>query len=146
MTALRLGTLLILLGLASGAGAQELASLTVVTETGEHPFSVEVADSPMERSRGLMYRRELAADHGMIFDFGTEQPASFWMKNTYVSLDMIFIRADGTVANVAENTEPLSVETVQSTEPVRYVLELVAGSADAIGLKAGDRVEYTPGS
>jgi uncharacterized membrane protein (UPF0127 family) len=95
-----------------------------------------------DRARGLMFRRSLAPDRGMLFDFARVEPVSMWMKNTYVSLDMIFIRPNGTVARVAENTEPLSTRTVSSGEPVLAVLEVVAGTAKRLGIKPGDRVEH----
>ena len=87
-----------------------------------------------------MYVRELPPDTGMLFIFEQPQFASFWMHNTYLSLDLIFIAADGTVVNIAAGTRPLSFDPIVSTAPVRYVLELVAGAAAKIGLKPGDRI------
>ncbi len=115
--------------------------VTVQTETGDYIFTVEWAIDPAERSCGLMFREEMAEDHGMIFDFELERPVSFWMRNTLISLDMIFIRASGEVLNVAEGTTPLSLEGVPSDGPVRYVLEVIAGTADRIGLEPGDMVD-----
>ena len=112
----------------------------VLTQTGNHAFTVELAESSEERSRGLMFRKEMAADAGMLFDFKVSGQVQFWMKNTYLSLDMIFIRENGIVARVEENTVPLSTKIVASVEPVRYVLEVIAGTSKRIGLKAGDRV------
>jgi uncharacterized membrane protein (UPF0127 family) len=114
--------------------------LVVSTDGGEHSFSVEIADDPRERSRGLMFRREMAADEGMLFDFGAEEPASFWMRNTYIPLDMLFIRADGTVESIAEHTTPLSERPVPSKGPVRFVLEINGGLSDELGIEAGDQV------
>lgn len=124
------------------ASAQALEPLTVVTRSGPQPFQVEVARNDADRSQGLMFRRTLAPDRGMLFDFARVEPIAMWMRNTYVSLDMLFIRPDGTVARVAENTEPLSEEQIPSGEPVLAVLEVVAGTAKRLGIRAGDRVEH----
>ena len=115
--------------------------VVIHTDTGAHLFTVEWAVEPAERSCGLMFREEMAADHGMVFDFQAERPVSFWMRNTYISLDMVFIRDGGEVLNVAENTTTLSDESVPSAGPVRYVLELIAGTADRIGLEPGDTID-----
>ena len=114
--------------------------VTIHTATGDHIFTVEWAIEPDQRSCGLMFREEMAADHGMIFDFEFERQVSFWMRNTLIPLDMIFIRADGEVANIAEFTTPLSLEGVPSDGPVRYVLELNGGVAGLIGLRPGDMI------
>ena len=125
------------------AWAQAFEPLTIVTGSGaRHQFQVEVARNDAERAQGLMYRRSLAPDRGMLFDFGRLEPVSMWMQNTYVSLDMLFIRPDATVARIAENTEPLSTRTIASGEPVLSVLELVAGTAKRLGLNPGDRVQH----
>ena len=126
----------------AGAHAQSFEPLTVVTASGRHPFQVEVARDDATRSQGLMYRRSLGADRGMLFDFQRVEPVSMWMQNTYVSLDMLFIRPDGTVARVAERTEPLSTRTIPSGEPVLAVLEVPAGTAARLGIKPGDKVEH----
>lgn len=144
----------IVLGLLVGKGAvlaqpipppspagERPAAITVHTATGDHVFTVEWALTPAERQRGLMYRPEMAADHGMVFDFFVEAPVSFWMANTLIPLDMIFIREDGTVFSIAEHTTPLSLAAVPSGGPVRYVLEVNAGTADRIGLLPGDRID-----
>ena len=89
-----------------------------------------------------MYRRSLAPDRGMLFDFARVQPISMWMQNTYIPLDMIFIRADGSIARIAENAEPLSTRTIPSGEPVLAVLEVIGGTAARLGVKPGDRVEH----
>lgn len=119
-----------------------LQPLAIVTDTGRHEFSVELAATPEERSRGLMYRRSMPAEQGMLFDFGRVQPVSMWMKNTYLSLDMFFITEDGTIVRIAENTEPLSERTIPSGQPVLSVLELNAGTARRLGITAGARVEH----
>ncbi|GLK78426.1 DUF192 domain-containing protein [Methylopila turkensis] len=113
--------------------------LTFETASGSHAFTVEVAATPEQRQTGLMYRRSLAPEHGMLFDFGKVEPVAMWMKNTYVSLDMVFVRADGAVQRIAKGTEPLSLEVIESGGPVRFVVEIAAGEADRIGLKPGDR-------
>lgn len=130
-----------------GAGAQDVAQpplalsdLELVTREGVHHFKVEMALSVDERSIGLMHRRELAPDGGMLFDFGRDEQVSMWMKNTVLSLDMVFIKADGTIANLAERTVPFSLNTISSRGEVRAVLEVPAGTAKRIGLKIGDRV------
>jgi uncharacterized membrane protein (UPF0127 family) len=115
--------------------------VVIHTSSGAHVFTVEWAIEPAERSCGLMFREEMAADHSMVFDFQTERPVSFWMRNTYISLDMVFIRDGGEVLNVATNTTTLSDESVPSAGSVRYVLELVAGTAERIGLAPGDVID-----
>jgi uncharacterized protein len=115
-------------------------ALTVITDSGEHAFQVEIADDPRERALGLMFRRSMPANQGMLFDFGSEQPASFWMRNTYIPLDMVFINADGTVDSIAKRTTPLSEKSVPSKGAVRYVLEINGGLSDKLGIVSGDRV------
>ena len=112
------------------------------TADGRFTFTAEIADTPELRQRGLMFRHQLPDDRGMLFDWGEVQPISMWMRNTYVSLDMVFIAADGRVVRIAEATEPLSETTIPSGVPVAAVLEVVAGTADRIGLKPGDRVHH----
>ncbi|WP_244607045.1 DUF192 domain-containing protein [Bosea sp. CS1GBMeth4] len=129
------------------AGAQNapvggLEPLTIVTASGRHAFQVEVMRTPEQRARGLMHRQFLPADRGMLFDFARTEPVAMWMQNTYISLDMLFIRADGTVARIAERAEPLSTRTIPSGEPVLSVLEVNAGIAEKLGIKPGDRVEH----
>lgn len=116
--------------------------LTIVTDEGRYPFQVEIADDPMERARGLMFRKQMAADHGMLFDFSREQPVSFWMKNTPLSLDMLFVKEDGTIVAIAEDTTPFSTEGVPSGQPVRFVLEVLAGTSDKLDIEPGDRIEH----
>jgi uncharacterized protein len=128
--------------LAQSVLAQALEPVTLVTSSGRHVFQSEIMRTPDERARGLMFRRHLPADRGMLFDFKEVAPVSMWMQNTFIPLDMVFIRADGTVARVAERTEPMSTRTIPSGEPVLGVLEVNAGTAERIGLKAGDRVEH----
>ncbi len=127
---------------AQTAPAGGLESLTIVTSSGRHAFQVEVMRTPDQRARGLMHRQFMPADRGMLFDFKQVEPVAMWMQNTYISLDMLFIRADGTVARIAERAEPLSTRTIPSGEPVLSVLELNAGIAEKLGIKPGDKVEH----
>ena len=120
------------------AGGQD--TIDIVTKTGVHAFSVELASNTAERSVGLMYRKELPEGHGMLFDFLTEQQVQFWMHNTYIPLDMIFIAADGRIVHVAENAKPMSDDLIPSVRPVRAVLEVIAGTVRKFGIAPGDRV------
>jgi uncharacterized membrane protein (UPF0127 family) len=120
--------------------AFEESSLSVETATGTHEFTIEIARTPQEQGLGLMHRRELAPDFAMLFPFVAAREASFWMRDTYVSLDMVFIAEDGIVHRIERDTEPLSLRSVHSRGPVIAVLEFVAGTADRIGLEPGDRV------
>jgi uncharacterized membrane protein (UPF0127 family) len=124
------------------AHAAEFTPLSIETASGRHAFQVEIAKDDAMRAQGLMYRRSLDPDHGMLFDFGSEQPVSMWMQNTYVPLDMVFIRADGTVHRVEEHTTPLSTRTIDSGVDVRYVLEVPAGTAARIGITRGSKVRH----
>jgi uncharacterized membrane protein (UPF0127 family) len=121
--------------------AQEaLEKLEVITSTGTHPFSVEVMRTPEQLAQGLMFRRYMPDDRGMLFDFKTEQPVQFWMKNTYLPLDMIFISKAGKIVSIAENAEPLSEKLIPSGGPVLGVLEVNAGTAARIHAQPGDTV------
>jgi uncharacterized membrane protein (UPF0127 family) len=131
-----------LVGTAGHLAAQQLQPLEIASKSGVHIFGVELAVTPEEQARGLMFRRDLPEMQGMLFDFHREQPTSFWMKNTYVSLDMIFIRADGRILSIAENTVPLSEALVPSGGPVRAVLEVIAGTCKKLGIAPGDRVKH----
>jgi len=119
-----------------------LEKLEIVTASGTHEFSVEVMRSGPQRERGLMFRRYLPQDRGMLFDFDVERPVMMWMKNTYLPLDMIFIGHTGKVVGLAENTEPLSEKIIPSGAPAYGVLEVDAGTAARIGLKIGDSVRH----
>ena len=115
-------------------------TVEIASKTGVHVFSVEIADTEATREKGLMYRKELPEGRGMLFDFFRDQPVGFWMKNTYIPLDMIFIRSDGRILNIAENTTPMSEKEVPSAGPVQAVLEVRGGTARKLGIAAGDRV------
>ena len=125
----------------SPAGLEQIP-LTVRSSGRAHRFTVEVARSPQEQAQGLMFRQSLADDRGMLFLYDEAQPASFWMKNTYIPLDMIFVRPDRRIARIAENTVPLSLDPVPSLEPVSAVLEIRGGLASELGIRAGDKVEW----
>jgi uncharacterized membrane protein (UPF0127 family) len=115
-------------------------TLEITSKGGVHVFSVEIADNDAERAKGLMYRKDLPEGQGMLFDFHREQEVSFWMQNTYIPLDMVFIRADGRILRIAENTEPLSTRLIPSGGPVRAVLEVIGGTTRKLGIAPGDRV------
>jgi len=117
------------------------AALEIVTKTGVRAFTVELATNDAERERGLMYRKELPEGRGMLFDFQHDRPVAFWMRNTYIPLDMIFIRGDGRILSIAENTQPLSDGLIPSGGSVRAVLEVIGGTARKLGIAPGDRVE-----
>ncbi len=116
------------------------APLVIDTARGPAQFTVEMATSWPQQEAGLMFRKSLAPNAGMLFDFGKETETAFWMKNTLIPLDMLFIKANGTVARVAANAKPLSEESIPSYEPVRAVLEIAGGRAAQLGIKAGDKV------
>jgi uncharacterized membrane protein (UPF0127 family) len=120
----------------------ELEPLSVVTGTGTYQFLVEVMRTEAQRERGLMFRRHLPQDRGMLFDFGAERPVAMWMKNTYLPLDMIFIAKSGKVVALAQNAEPMSERIIPSGVPVSSVLEVNGGTAAKIGLKVGDLVRH----
>jgi uncharacterized membrane protein (UPF0127 family) len=126
----------------SAARAATIQPLEIVTKSGVQVFSVEMATTEEEKTTGLMYRKELADGKGMLFDFTPEQEVSMWMKNTYISLDMIFIRADGRILRIAENTEPLSTRIIPSRGLAKGVLEVIAGTARKYGIEPGDRVGH----
>jgi uncharacterized protein len=123
-------------------GPARLEPVVVETAEGSFTFITEIADTPELRRRGLMFRHQLPQDRAMLFDWGRVAPVSMWMRNTHVSLDMIFIAPGGRVVRIAERTEPLSDTTIPSGEPVAAVLEVVAGTAQRIGLEPGDRVHH----
>lgn len=127
----------------AGQAASALETLSIVSGDKRHGFQVEVMRTGEQRARGLMHRRYLPADRGMLFDFQRVEPVAMWMENTFIPLDMLFIRADGTIARIAENTEPLSQRTIPSGEPVLSVLEINGGVSRTLGIKPGDRVEHT---
>jgi uncharacterized membrane protein (UPF0127 family) len=133
----------ILFGLFLVAGPVQPAgqqTLEIASKTGVHVFAVEVVDNDADRAKGLMYRKELPEGRGMLFDFHRNQDVSFWMQNTYIPLDMVFILGDGRILRIEENTEPLSTRLIPSGGPVRAVLEVIGGTARKLGIAPGDRV------
>jgi uncharacterized membrane protein (UPF0127 family) len=118
------------------------SSLVIETGGRELRFEVDMALNDIERARGLMFRKSLGPYEGMLFDFHQEQPVSFWMKNTLIPLDMVFIGADGTIKHIHSNAVPLSTDAVPSKFPVRGVLEINGGSAKLLGIKPGDKVRH----
>ena len=119
-----------------------LEALEIATSAGPHAFQVEIAKDDASRERGLMDRRYMAPNHGMLFEFDRDAPATFWMKNTYIPLDMIFIARTGVVMHIVASAEPLSERVIPSGGPCAAVLELNGGTAAAIGLKVGDKVRH----
>jgi uncharacterized membrane protein (UPF0127 family) len=119
-----------------------LVQVTIKTSTAVRKFRVEVARTADEQARGLMFRESLPEDGGMIFPMSPPRFASFWMKNTVIPLDMIFIRSDGTIARIAAETVPYSLAPVDSGEPVAAVLELAGGKAAALGISEDDVVTW----
>jgi uncharacterized membrane protein (UPF0127 family) len=137
-----LAAILVLWGAAAFAETFRADSLSVVAGGIQYRFRVELAETPAQRSQGLMHRKSMAPDAGMLFDFGRTQPVGMWMKDTFIPLDMLFIREDGVIAWIAEDTQPHSLEIVAPPAPVRAVLELNAGTVRRLGIAPGDRVEH----
>lgn len=130
---------------AGGADVASVAStvpLSINSAGKVHAFKVEVARTEAEQERGLMFRDHLSPDGGMIFPMSPPRPASFWMKNTLIPLDMIFIRADGSIARIVAQTVPYSLEPVSSGEPVAAVLEIAGGRAGELGIAEDDKVDW----
>ncbi|MDQ3074723.1 MAG: DUF192 domain-containing protein [Pseudomonadota bacterium] len=126
----------------SPAGLDQVP-LTVTTTAGKtHRFTVEVARTEAQQAQGLMNRQSLAPDRGMIFPYAAPTEASFWMKNTLIPLDIIFVRTDGTIARIEANTAPLSLDPIVAGEPVGAVLELAGGRAAELGISAGAKVAW----
>jgi len=149
---LRRGLLLGLgaVALPQGAGAQDgpqpelrKERLSIVTERGRtHNFMVEMAIEPVQQSIGLMFRQRVPPDGGMLFDWGRERRSQMWMRNTIISLDMIFIGQDGRIRTIAERTVPQSLAIVDSMVPVRATLEVAAGTCERLDIRVGDRVSH----
>ncbi len=136
--------LLLILGLAAcnTVSGADWHQVTVVSASGSHTFTVEIADDDQERQRGLMYRRDLAPDAGMLFLFEREAPRSFWMHNTYVSLDIIYINAEGHIVSIAQHTTPLSDRSIPSLGSAIAVLEVLAGTSERLAFAPGDEVQH----
>ena len=118
------------------------SDLVIQTTKGPQRFRVELADNDQSRARGMMFRTSMAPDTGMLFDFKQEQMASFWMRNTLLPLDMLFIKADGTILNIHQRAIPHDETGINSDGPVRAVLEVNGGTASRLGIRAGDKVEH----
>jgi len=116
------------------------STLTVATRNARHAFAVEIARTPAEMERGLMFRDRLPPDHGMLFLYEEERPVSFWMKNTLIPLDLIFADSSGRILQIAERAVPLSTALISSEKPVRAVLEVNGGTAARLGIAVGDRL------
>jgi len=135
-------TLLLLVG---GTAAQEVfekSQLVIVTAAGPQTFRIEIAKTPRQQAQGLMYRRRMAADAGMLFPYGSPRRLAFWMKNTFIPLDLLFIAADGRIANIQERAVPQSLEPIRSRGKALAVLELNGGTVSRLKIKPGDKVEY----
>jgi uncharacterized membrane protein (UPF0127 family) len=118
------------------------SALTIATRSARHDFTIELAQTPAEMERGLMFRTALAPDRGMLFLYADDRPVSFWMKNTYIPLDLFFIDRHGAIVQIAERAVPMSTALISSKAPVRAVLELNGGTAQRLGIAVGDRVEH----
>lgn len=125
---------------AGGLQGFETSPLVIRTAERDHHFTVEIARTPRQQSQGLMFRKRMAADAGMLFLHATPRRASMWMKNTYIPLDMLFVAADGRITKIVERTTPHSLETISSDGPVSAVLELNGGTAARLGIRTGDRL------
>ena len=136
-------TALVCILIAAPALALDRNTVEIASKSGVHVFTVEIADTEPARERGLMFRKELPAGQGMLFDFHQEQQVGFWMKNTLIPLDMIFIDGRGRVVSVAHSATPLSEKVIMSGAPARAVLEVIGGTARRLGIEPGDRV-YNP--
>lgn len=139
----RTGAILAVLAVAAPlAACSEESRLVLQTASGAHTFDVEVVDTPETRAKGLMFVQELADDAGMLFDFKEEREVSFWMRNTFIPLDMIFVGADGVVKTIHVNARPQDPTSISSQVPVQYVLEIPGGRSREIGLEPGDIMEH----
>ena len=124
------------------AACSDEGTLVLHTSTGDYSFNVDVADTNESRQKGLMFVQELADDAGMLFDFQQEREVSFWMRNTFIPLDMIFVGADGVVKTIHVNARPHDVTSISSQVPVQFVLEIPGGRSVEIGLKPGDTMDH----
>ena len=135
----RTGAILAVLMVATPlAACSDEGKLVLHSSTGDYNFNVDVVDTPELMAKGLMFVQDLADDAGMLFDFKEERPVSFWMQNTLIPLDMVFVGADGVVKTVHANARPMDTTSIPSEVPVQYVLEIPGGVAASIGLQPGD--------
>jgi len=128
--------------IADSSKGEGLTPLVAATPKGEFTYNIELAISGKQRTRGLMFRKQMPQDYGMLFDFDRTQKVMMWMKNTFLPLDMIFMRVDGTIAHIVENTTPHSLAIISSRFPVRFVLELNAGEVTRTGMKPGQILKH----
>jgi uncharacterized protein len=133
--------------LSVSSGAAELqhfgtSELTIISATGPHRFTVEVAETPAQMEQGLMFRRTMAPDAGMLFDYKQPTMATMWMRNTLIPLDMLFVDAQGRIVNIQERAVPQSLDVIAATAPVRAVIELNGGTVARLGIAPGDRVQH----
>jgi uncharacterized protein len=133
--------------LSAFSGAAELqrfttSELTILSATGSHRFTVEVAETPAQMEQGLMFRRTLAPDAGMLFDYKQPMMATMWMRNTLIPLDMLFVDAQGRIVNIHQRAVPQSLDVIAAAAPVRAVIELNGGTAARLGIAPGDRVQH----
>ena len=135
------GAALVLAILLTSPGAARAETLVIHAGGSAFKFEVELATTPAEREKGLMFRKAMGANAGMLFLYPGDEPVAFWMKNTLIPLDMLFLKADGRIVHIAHDAKPLDETPIPSGEPVRAVLELNGGTAAALGIKEGDRVE-----
>ncbi len=133
---------LLLFALMPLAACADDGRLVIKSANGDHAFAVEVVDTPESRAKGLMFRTDLGPDSGMLFDFKESRPVSFWMQNTLIYLDMVFITEEGLIANIHANAVPHDTTSIASAGPVMFVLEIPGGRAAELGLKPGDRVVH----
>jgi hypothetical protein len=133
-----------LLAFSSEAQLQRFATseLTIVSATGPHRFSVEVAETPEQMEQGLMFRRTMPADAGMLFDYKAPTVATMWMRNTLIPLDMLFVDARGRIVNIHQRAVPQSLDVIAAAAPVRVVIELNGGTAARLGIAPGDLVQH----
>lgn len=124
------------------AACSDETRLTIHSATGDHTFNIEIVDTPESRAQGLMYRQELAPDAGMLFDFLDDREVSFWMRNTFIPLDMIFITGEGVVRNIHVNARPHDPTGIPSEGPVQFVLEIPGGRSVELGIEPGDTVSH----
>jgi uncharacterized membrane protein (UPF0127 family) len=135
----------VLTGLSAPSRAAEIqefpkSELTIVSSTGRHQFHVEVAETQAQMTQGLMFRRSLPADAGMLFDYKQPTMAAMWMRNTLIPLDMLFIDAHGRIVNIQQRAVPQSLDLIAAAAPVRAVIELNGGTAARLGIAPGDQV------
>jgi uncharacterized protein len=127
-----------------GADLQQFptSELTIISASGPHRFKVELAETPAQMTQGLMFRKSLAPDAGMLFDYKSPTPATMWMRNTLIPLDMLFVDEQGRIVNIHERAVPQSDDVIAAAEPVRAVIELNGGTAARLGIEPGDRVVH----